>query len=75
MLKAAFLEELQELLQRDDPIKPDMELRAMEEWDSLAAMSCMAYFDKHFNVKTKIAQYKNLRTVSDLIALAGGAVT
>ena len=74
MLKSAFLEELQELLQRDDPIDPDMELHAMEEWDSLAAMSCMAYFAKHFNVKTKISQYKKLRTVSDLIALANGAI-
>ena len=75
MLKSVFLEELQELLQRDGPIAPDMALRDMEEWDSLAVMSCMAYFDKNFNVKTKISQYQQLHTVSDLIALAGGAIT
>ena len=75
MLKSVFLEELQELLQRDDPIAPDMLLQDMGEWDSLAVMSCMAYFDRKFNVKTKISQYQQLRTVSDLIALAGGAIT
>ena len=74
MLKSAFLDELQELLQRDDPITPDMVLQDMGEWDSLAVMSCMAYFDKNFGVKTKIAQYQQLYTVSDLIALAGGAI-
>jgi len=75
MLKSAFLEELRDLLQRDDPIDPDMVLRDMGEWDSLAVMSCMAYFDRKFNVKTKISQYERLRTVADLIALAGDAVT
>ena len=75
MIKSVFLEELQELLQRDDPISPDMTLSDMAEWDSLAQMSCMAYFAKKFNVKTKISHYESLRTVSDLIALSGGAIT
>jgi acyl carrier protein len=75
VLKAEFLEELRDLLQRDDPIEPDMLLQNIGEWDSLAVMSCMAYYDKHFNIKTKMAQYRDLRTVSDLIDLAGGAVT
>ena len=75
MLKSVFLEELQELLQRDDPIAPDMALQDIEEWDSLAVMSCMAYLDKHFSVKTKISQYRQLRTVADLMALAGGGIT
>ena len=75
MLKSKFLEDLQELLQRDDPITPDMMLGDMGEWDSLAQMSCMAYFSKHFNLKTKISQYEALRTVDDLIALSGGAIT
>ena len=74
MLQAVFLEELQDLLQRDAPIAPDMALQDMAEWDSLAVMSCMAYFDKQFKVKTRISQYKQLATVADLIALAGGAI-
>ena len=75
MLKAVFLEELQELLQRDDPIDPDMPLQDMGEWDSLAVMSCIAYFDRKFNVKTTVSHYKKLRTVSDLMALSGGNIT
>ena len=75
MLKSAFLEDLRDLLQRDDPIDPDMELRNIEEWDSLAMMSCIAYFDKHFKMKTTISQFMQLRTVSDLIALSGGEIT
>ncbi len=75
MLRDIFLQELQDLLQRDASITPDMLLRDMEEWDSLAMMSCMAYFDRHFNVKTNISHYKELRTVTDLMALAGGAIT
>lgn len=75
MLQSVFLEELQELLQRDTPIKPDMALADMAEWDSLAVMSCILYFDKNFKVPTTIAQYKTMRTVSDLIALSNGAIT
>ncbi len=36
-----FLEDFQDLLQRDDPITMDTPLRDMEEWDSLAVMSCI----------------------------------
>ena len=75
MLKSMFLEDLRDLLQRDDPIDPDMELRDIAEWDSLAMMSCIAYFDKNFGVKTTITQFTQLRAVSDLIALSGGVVT
>jgi acyl carrier protein len=74
MLRAVFLEELQELLQRDEPIAADTVLRDTAEWDSLAVMSCMAYLDKKFGVRTTFNQYKQLRTVADLIALTGGAV-
>jgi acyl carrier protein len=74
MLTAVFLEDLQELLQRDEPIEADAFLLDMAEWDSLAVMSCMAYLDKKFEIKTKFNQYKKLRTVADLIALTNGAV-
>ena len=75
MLKSVFLEDLRDLLQRDDPIDPDMELKHIAEWDSLAMMSCIAYFDKHFKIKTSISQYTRLRAVSDLIELSGGEIT
>jgi acyl carrier protein len=74
MLTAVFLEELQELLQRDEPIAADTVLQDTAEWDSLAVMSCIAYLDKKFGIRTTFSQYKKLRTVADLIALTGGAV-
>jgi acyl carrier protein len=74
MRTADFLLELQELLQCDAALTADTVLTDMEEWDSLAVMSCMAYLDKHFGMKTNIGQYKNVRTVADIIALTGGAV-
>jgi acyl carrier protein len=69
-----FLIELQELLQCDSPLSVDTALVGMAEWDSLAVMSCVAYLEKHFGIKTKISQYKEIRTVADLVALTGGAI-
>jgi acyl carrier protein len=74
MTIAKFLEDFQELLQCDDPVAMATPLQAMAEWDSLAVMSCIAYLDKTFGVKTTVASYKKLRTVADVAALAGGAV-
>jgi acyl carrier protein len=74
MQLADFLLELQELLQCDDPLTADSILTERAEWDSLAVMSCIAYFDRHFGVKTKISQYKKIQTVMDLIVLTQGAV-
>lgn len=74
MERAEFLEELKDVLQRDDDITPDMTLKDMDEWDSLAIMSCMAYFDQKFGIKTRFGQYEQLSTVEDLIGLSAGAV-
>ena len=69
-----FLQELQGLLQRDDPIAFDAYLWDLEEWDSLAIVVCMAWFDKIFGVQTKFNQLKDLDTPAQLAALAGGAI-
>ena len=74
MTIAKFLEDFQDLLQRDDPIAADAALKSLEEWDSLAIMACMAYLDRKFGVKTTFAQYAELHTVADVIKLAGGAI-
>jgi acyl carrier protein len=74
MRVSAFLHDLQELLQCDVPLTADTVLAGLEAWDSLAVMSCMAYFDKKLGVKTRFGQYKGLNSIADLIALAEGAV-
>ncbi len=64
-----FLTDLQDILQRDEPLTPDTLLTDVEEWDSLAVMGCLAYFDRKFGVKTTFAQYQQIRTVADVVAM------
>ena len=65
-----FLTDLQDILQRDEPLTPETLLTGVEEWDSLAIMGCLAYFDRKFGVKTTFAQYQKVRTVADVVAMA-----
>lgn len=69
MTLAQFLTDLQDILQRDEPLTPNTVLTDVEEWDSLAAMGCLAYFDRMFGVKTTFAQYQQVRTVADVVAM------
>lgn len=69
MTLAQFLTDLQDILQRDEPLTPETLLTGVEEWDSLAIMGCLAYFDRKFDVKTTFAQYQQVRTVADLVAM------
>ena len=69
MTLAQFLIDLQDILQRDEPLTPETLLTGVEEWDSLAIMGCLAYFDRKFDVKTTFAQYQHVRTVADLVAM------
>lgn len=48
MTRNDFLIELQEIMQLDDPIAEDADLRDYEEWDSLAFMVLITFFDKNF---------------------------
>ncbi len=74
MTRAEFLDDFQDILQRDDPVEPGTLLSDMEEWDSLAMMACLAYFDRKFGLKIKFAQLKDLRSVADVAALAQGNI-
>ncbi len=69
---ALFLKEFQELLQRDDPVQTEDVLVDLEEWDSLAIMACIAYFDKKFGKKTNVGTFRDLHSVADVFALAAG---
>lgn len=74
MDKAAFLVELEDILQREEPCAENDNLEDYEEWDSLSKMAIMAYYDKNFGVKLSLNDLKNVSTVSDLIKLAGNGV-
>lgn len=74
MTKQEFLVELEDILQREGPLLESDKLEDYEEWDSLSKMSLMAYYDKNFGVKLSLNSFKNLETVSDIMALAGDKI-
>lgn len=74
MQLATFLEDFQDVLQCEDSLSLQTELGSLEEWDSMAMMSAMAYFDKKFNIQTTFNTFKNLGTVADVVALAGAQI-
>lgn len=70
MNKEQFLTELQDVLQRDDPVLENDVLADYDEWDSLSKMAIMAFFDKDFGVKISLKKIGELKTVKDLLNLA-----
>ena len=62
-----LLEELRDALQREDDLTFDMELEAIEEWDSLATLSVLTLYDEIFGEIVDEADLENCITVDDLI--------
>ena len=75
MKKTEFLEALQDSLQTDDEVFEDENLEDKEEWDSLSKMAVMAYFKKNFDLSINLDDLKDIKTVLDLIKLAGEKVS
>jgi acyl carrier protein len=76
MHKEAFLEKLAELLEMAPRSLTGAEqLSDLESWDSLAVMSFIALADEHFGVAVAPRQIAACKTVNDLAALAGAAVS
>lgn len=71
MTRQEFLEKLQDILERDEEITEDMVLADIDEWDSLAAMGIMAFFNKTLSVTLLPAEVREMKTVMDLIQKAG----
>lgn len=69
-----FLTEFQDLMQRDDPIGVNDILKNMEEWDSMAMMACMAWFDTKLDLKFPYKIFTQQSTVQDIINLAEGRI-
>lgn len=71
MNKAEFLEKLQDVLERDEEITENMILEDMDEWDSLAAMALMAFFNKSLSITLLPAEVREMKTIADIIHKAG----
>ena len=74
MNKQDFLEELEDILQRDENCNENDNLIDYDEWDSLAKMSLVAYFAENFDINLSLKDFADLKTVSDLIKLANGKI-
>ena len=70
MTRDEFLNELQDVLQRDDPINASDSLLDYDEWDSLSKMAVMAFFDKQFGIKISLKEISQFEKVEDLLNLA-----
>ena len=71
MNKEEFIEKLEDILQTEESLKEDTTLEDLEEWDSLAKMSLAAFYSGHFSKNITLQDFKGLKTVRDLIDLAG----
>lgn len=74
MNKQQFLNDLEDILQREESCTENDNLDEYEEWDSLSQMSLIAYMDRTFGVKLGFDNFENVKTVADLIELAGGKI-
>ena len=71
MSKEDFLVKMQDVLQTDAELKMETVLGELDEWDSLSMMATMAFLDKDFGVKLKIAEIKTFVNIGDIAAKAG----
>ncbi len=71
MSKEEFLVQMQDVLQTETELTMETVLGELDEWDSLSMMATMAFLDKNFGVKMKIADIKTLVTIGDIAAKAG----
>ena len=74
MTSTDFLDAFQDKLQRDDAITLHDKLKEMEEWDSLAFMAVVAFFDIHFDVRLTFEILEECITVEDVAKLAQGKI-
>ena len=53
-------------------VTPDAELRALEKWDSIAALGVLAMVEERFGVQLSGDDFASVRTVADLERLVMG---
>lgn len=75
MTKQEFLEELAEVMQLDTPPTGSENLEDFAEWDSMANLGVMSMFDMEFGITIKTDDLKNIKTINELIELAGDQIT
>lgn len=69
MTQQELLAHIQDALQRDEAITPELKLEEIEEWDSLAIVSLISLYDTYFSITVTGNTLRECQSVKDLIAL------
>ncbi len=71
MTKQVFIKELAELIEIEDELTLESNLKDYEEYDSMAIMGLVAYIHKNFGKQFNARQLNNIDTVQSLVDLIG----
>lgn len=64
--KIAMLEEIMEL--EEGTLTVEMELKELDEWDSIAAISYIALLDEKFNRSISASTINSFKTIKDALS-------
>ena len=67
-----FIEIFKDIIQSDSEIEMDSPLADIEEWDSMAMMALIAYFDVKLSIAVTFDQLHALSCVRDVALLIPG---
>ncbi len=72
MTRQAFLEKFsKEVLQLSTIVKEDENLLELTEWDSLAQISTIAFFDKELGLTVSYAHISSVKSMAEILNEAG----
>ena len=71
MNKEQFLHELMEIMMLEEPLKVSTELESLAEYDSMTHITLLGVFENEFGKEIESEDLIALKTVGDLVALAG----
>lgn len=69
MKKEEFLKKIIDAVEIEEEINENTELEEIEEWDSLAAVTTLALFNKHLGIKITANDIKDAKTIGDILKL------
>ena len=69
MTENDFMEKMVDILDSEDELEMDMELKDLEGWDSLGLLTFLAEMEEFSNGPLKAENVKAAKTLADLYAL------